>query len=93
MIRFSASQHSLEELWRVRAERTDEALVIADLLAQSQYNDALRPKLAAYYRYAASPSCPCSSPSCSFQSAYPCSSNAIATSGPPDRTLRPPTIT
>ncbi|MEM9191556.1 MAG: TetR/AcrR family transcriptional regulator [Myxococcota bacterium] len=45
---------SLEELWRVRAERTDEALVIADLLAQSQYDESLRPKLAAYYRYAAS---------------------------------------
>ncbi len=44
---------SLEELWRVRAERTPEALVIADLLAQSQYDDSLRPKLAAYYRYAA----------------------------------------
>ena len=44
---------SLDELWRVRAERTDEALVIADLLAQSQYDEALRPKLAAYYNYAA----------------------------------------
>ena len=44
---------SLDELWRVRAERTDEALVIADLLAQSQYDETMRPKLAAYYRYAA----------------------------------------
>jgi AcrR family transcriptional regulator len=44
---------SIVELWRVRAERTDETLVIADLLAQSQYDDKLRPKLAAYYDYAA----------------------------------------
>jgi len=51
---FDSIRSSLLELWRVRAERTDEALVIADLLAQSQYDDVLRPKLAAYYRYAAS---------------------------------------
>jgi len=44
---------SLFELWRARAERTDEALVVADLLAQSQYDEMLRPKLAEYYRYAA----------------------------------------
>ncbi len=49
----AALRSSLEELWRVRAEKTDEALVVADLLAQSQYDEALQPKLAAYYRYAA----------------------------------------
>jgi len=51
---FASLRSSLEELWRVRAQQTDEARVVADLLAQSQYDDALRPKLAAYYRYAAS---------------------------------------
>jgi AcrR family transcriptional regulator len=51
---FESLRSSLAELWAVRAERTDEALVVADLLAQSQYDEALRPKLAAYYRYAAS---------------------------------------
>jgi AcrR family transcriptional regulator len=45
---------AIQELWRIRAERTEEALVIGDLLAQSQYDEGLRPKLAAYYRYAAS---------------------------------------
>jgi AcrR family transcriptional regulator len=45
---------SLEELWRVRAERTNEALVVADLLAQSLNDDKLRPQLASYYRLAAS---------------------------------------
>lgn len=49
----AALRSSIEELWRVRAEKTDETLVVADLLAQSQYDEALRPKLAAYYRYAA----------------------------------------
>jgi AcrR family transcriptional regulator len=44
---------AIKELWRIRAERTEEALVIGDLLAQSQYDEGLRPKLAAYYRYAA----------------------------------------
>ena len=44
---------SIEELWRVRSQGTDEARVVADLLAQSQYDEVLRPKLAAYYRYAA----------------------------------------
>jgi AcrR family transcriptional regulator len=50
---FEAIHSSLLELWRVRTEKNDEASVIADLLAQSQYDDVLRPKLAAYYRYAA----------------------------------------
>ncbi len=45
--------NSLEELWKARAERTDEALVVADLLAQSLYDDNLRPHLADYYRIAA----------------------------------------
>ena len=45
--------NSLEELWKARAERTDEALVVADLLAQSLYDDNLRPHLADYYRLAA----------------------------------------
>lgn len=49
----AALRSSLDELWRVRAEKTDEALVVADLLAQSQYDEVLQPKLAAYYRYAA----------------------------------------
>ncbi|MBW2463627.1 MAG: TetR/AcrR family transcriptional regulator [Deltaproteobacteria bacterium] len=51
---FESIRSSLAELWKVRAERTPEARVIADLLAQSQYDEVLRPKLAAYYRYAAS---------------------------------------
>ena len=49
---FEALRSSLYELWRVRAERTDEALVVADLLAQSLYDDSLRPELAEYYRFA-----------------------------------------
>lgn len=43
---------SLEELWLVRVGRTDEAKIVADMIAQSQYDEALRPKLAAYFRYA-----------------------------------------
>ncbi len=50
---FESLHASLEELWRVRAERTDEALVVADLLAQSLYEEKLRPQLADYYRLAA----------------------------------------
>jgi AcrR family transcriptional regulator len=50
---FESLQKSLEELWRVRATRTDEAAIVADLLAQSLYDDTLRPKLAEYYRFAA----------------------------------------
>lgn len=49
-----AIRASIAELWKVRAERTDEALVVADLLAQSLYDDALRPQLAAFYQFAAS---------------------------------------
>jgi AcrR family transcriptional regulator len=50
---FTALRSSLEELWRSRAERTNEALVVADLLAQSLYDEALRPRLADFYRLAA----------------------------------------
>ncbi len=50
---FEALHSSLEELWRIRADRSDEALVVADLLAQSLYDDSLRPQLAQYYRLAA----------------------------------------
>src|SRR5262249_52769542 len=44
---------SIRELWRMRATRTDEAAVVADLLAQSLHDEALRPQLASYYRFAA----------------------------------------
>ena len=50
---FESLRKSLNELWQTRAERTDEALVVADLLAQSLYNERLRPRLAEYYRLAA----------------------------------------
>ncbi len=50
---FASLRSSLEALWTARAERTDEALVVADLLAQSLYDDKLRPRLAEYYRLAA----------------------------------------
>jgi AcrR family transcriptional regulator len=51
---FESLRSSLQELWRARAERSDEALVVADLLAQSLYDENLRPELAEYYRFAAS---------------------------------------
>ncbi|MBW2405215.1 MAG: TetR/AcrR family transcriptional regulator [Deltaproteobacteria bacterium] len=41
---FEALRKTLEELWATRAERTDEALVVADLIALSLYDDSLRPK-------------------------------------------------
>jgi len=44
---------SLEQLWSVRAERTDEAAVVSDLIAQALHDESLRPQLAAYYRFAA----------------------------------------
>ena len=50
---FGALRTSLEELWATRARRTDEALVVADLLAQSLYSESLRPKLAEFYELAA----------------------------------------
>jgi AcrR family transcriptional regulator len=50
---FESLRSSLRELWAARAERTDEALVVADLLAQSLYDDKLRPQLADFYELAA----------------------------------------
>lgn len=46
-------REGLRELWRLRASRTDEALVVADLLAQSLHDEVLRPQLADYFRFAA----------------------------------------
>jgi TetR/AcrR family acrAB operon transcriptional repressor len=48
-----AIRGSIRELWRMRAERTPEAAVVADLLAQSLHDAALRPALASFYRQAA----------------------------------------
>ncbi len=50
---FQGLRKSLETLWAVRAERSDEALVVADLIAQALYDDNLRPRLADFYRLAA----------------------------------------
>ena len=50
---FVSLRKSLETLWEVRANRTDEALVVADLLAQALYDDKLRPQLADFYEHAA----------------------------------------
>jgi AcrR family transcriptional regulator len=47
-----ALRSSLLELWRVRAQLSDEAKVVADLLAQSLHEHALRAPLAEYYRFA-----------------------------------------
>jgi AcrR family transcriptional regulator len=47
-----ALRSSLRELWRARADLTDEAKVVADLLAQSLHDHSLRPPLAQYYRVA-----------------------------------------
>lgn len=47
-----ALRSSLRELWRARAELSDEAKVVADLLAQSLHETSLRPPLAEYYRFA-----------------------------------------
>jgi AcrR family transcriptional regulator len=47
-----ALRSSLRELWRVRAQLSDEAKVVADLLAQSLHDHTLRPPLAEYYRFA-----------------------------------------
>lgn len=46
-------RRALEALWEVRASRTDEALVVADLLAQSLSDPKLRPRLAEFYERAA----------------------------------------
>ncbi len=50
---FDALRKSLEELWATRAQRTDEALVVADLLALSLYDESLRPTLAEFYELGA----------------------------------------
>jgi len=50
---FASLRKSLETLWEVRAKRSDEALVVADLLAQALYVESLRPQLADFYRLAA----------------------------------------
>lgn len=50
---FVSLRKSLETLWEVRATRTPEALVVADLLAQALYDDKLRPQLAEFYDLAA----------------------------------------
>ncbi len=50
---FEALRKSLEELWATRVERTNEALVVADLLALSLYDESLRPKLAEFYELGA----------------------------------------
>jgi AcrR family transcriptional regulator len=47
-----ALRSSLRELWRVRADLSDEAKVVADLLAQSLHDHSLRAPLAEYYRFA-----------------------------------------
>ena len=47
-----ALRSSLRELWRVRASLSDEAKVVADLLAQSLHDHTLRAPLATYYRFA-----------------------------------------
>lgn len=50
----NALRSSMVELWRTRAELSDEAKVVADLLAQSLHDENLRPPLAEYYRFASS---------------------------------------
>lgn len=47
-----AIRSSLRELWRVRAEMSDDAKVVADLMTQALHNEALRKPLAEYYRFA-----------------------------------------
>lgn len=50
---FESLRAALEELWRARSERSDEVTVVADLIVQSFYDEALRPQLASYYQFAA----------------------------------------
>lgn len=50
---FESMHASLVELWSARVQRTDEMLVVADLLAQALYDERLRPRLAEFYRLAA----------------------------------------
>ncbi len=49
---FEALRASVRELWAVRTTRSDEVAVVADLLAQALHDEALRPQLAGYYRFA-----------------------------------------
>lgn len=50
----TAMRSALHELWRVRAELSDEVKVVADLLAQCLHDEKLRQPLATYYRFASS---------------------------------------
>lgn len=47
-----ALRSAVRELWAVRVSRSDEVAVVADLLAQALHDEALRPQLAGYYRFA-----------------------------------------
>lgn len=49
-----AMRSAIHELWRFRAELSDEVKVVADLLAQSLHDDKLREPLATYFRFASS---------------------------------------
>ena len=49
---FSALRASIRELWDVRVARPDEVTVVADLLSHALHDEALRPPLASYYRFA-----------------------------------------
>ncbi|MEO0325257.1 MAG: TetR/AcrR family transcriptional regulator [Myxococcota bacterium] len=50
---FVSLRRSLATLWEVRAARSSEALVIADLLSLSLNDPALRPQLAKFYAHSA----------------------------------------
>jgi len=47
-----ALRASVRELWAVRTSDSEEVRVVSDLLAQALHDEALRPQLAAYYRFA-----------------------------------------
>lgn len=47
-----AIRASLRTLWRVRAEMSDDAKVVADLMTQALHDEGLREPLAGYYRLA-----------------------------------------
>ncbi|MGB0680033.1 MAG: TetR/AcrR family transcriptional regulator [Polyangiales bacterium] len=49
----TAIEQAIAMLWQIRVERSDEAVVVADLLAQSLYDEGLRPQLARYFAFAA----------------------------------------
>src|SRR5690606_23937550 len=46
---FESLRRALRVLWDTRASRSDDALVVADLLAQSLHDERLRPELARFY--------------------------------------------